>query len=521
MPRSNVGLVIRSKTVEVAEAVRTFRGIRLGRRARVPIEGADDAQVMSAITSALAAANIRSTVVGVTVPEQEVVLRAFTLPHLPRSEWATAVQFEARKYVPFRLEDLVWDFHAVEDRVNKQLSVVFVAIRADLFARVESWLEGAGIQATCIEAPWLSLARLAGRPRQAGDDQCLAIVDIEPDAAHILIVKDQLPFLARDVNLAVVSEGPGIRGPRAEKLLTEIRLSFDFFTREHPSASISRLLLFGEGETVSAWLTTLGSQLPCPVEAGALPAGSARGESVDLGFGLAASVAQRDLRPPLASLDFINRNLPQEGTGVRNRGSDSSALLSRFNLDFVRDMAKPAVTQAVTACLALGLLIVLGNQHVVKTRQQVNTAIRSFQDVGWGLAKQSREELETLRPKIEKRLAFLERSTGQRVAVADKLIALQTALQDGVWLEGLHYSSKLDAGGTSQSTVVLQGACFLQSGGELGAISRFAQRIKQDKVFLRGFSGSQLGEITQVEDGMKRYTYRTFQLSCQSQQKAF
>jgi len=519
MPTISVGLALRVDAVEVVEARKTFGGAQLLNQARVPISGQDDAQVIAAIQAAVQALQNPKAPVHVTLPEHEVLLRYFTLPHLPRSEWVTAIQFEARKYIPFKIEDVVWDFHAIGDRDAKTLSVVFAAVRFDTLTKVQGWLEAAGVRAAVIEPPWFSLARLADTSRKPSGEQFTALVDLEARGAHLAIVRDQLPYLGRDLNLGP-ADGSGVTAARSEKLLTELRFSFDFFAREHPSASIGRVLLFGDPETVSVWCTTLAPHLPCPVEAGLPPLRSPRGEPMDLGFSLAASTALRGWKISAPALDFARPTSVKEP--ARAKGP-SLPIFDRLNLDpdFIQDMAKPLGLQAGLAVAGLAALMLMGHQQVAKTRQQVNAAIQAFSDVGWGLKQKSREELETLKPKIEERLAFLQKAMSGSVLISEKLTGLAGALPDGVWLEMISYHNALDSAGQGQPSLTLNGACFLPNRNELEVISQFAQRVKQDQKFLRGFGSTQLGQIAQMTDGQDQTAFRTFQLNCRAERTTF
>jgi len=255
------------------------------------------------------------------------------------------------------------------------------------------------------------------------------------------------------------------------------------------------------------------------VDLGTLPLQVRRRESTDLGFALAASVASRELRPSPARLNLAERAPTQPGP-ARAKGLDAAALLSRLDVELIRSMAKPALVQAIAGGVLLIMLHLAMSRQVALVRQQVARATRGFVDVGWGLEGAPRAELQALQPEVEKRLTFLRKTIESRLSMAQKLDILAKALPDGVWLEGVVYRNRLEVGGPDQAMLSLRGGCYLpQSGNELGAISDFATRIKQDPQFFRGFLTSQLGQIAQAEDKTERVVYRTFQLTCQSSER--
>ncbi|MBI3319086.1 MAG: pilus assembly protein PilM [Candidatus Omnitrophica bacterium] len=525
MARTGVGLVLRPHAIEVVEVRQGFRGTTVTKHARVPLTATDDAAVIAAIRTAVETSRISTTRVAVTVPAQEVLLRSFRLPLIPKTEWNTAIQFEARKYIPFKTEELAWGFHAVEERSVKQLMVVFVGIRTESFERVQRVVAAAGLEATCLEAPWASLARLATAQQGVPDDQFLAVVEIEPSSmARIVIVKNQVPYLTRDVNLTsqeTPADQPSVEPKGAEKLLSEIRLSFDFFTREHPSTSINQLLLFGNAATAAPYAAWLAQQLRCVVALGSLPLEGATDKPADLGLGLAVGLALRELRPSEAiKLDFAQRAAVP--TTAPSTFLDKILESSPVKIDpaLVRALLMPTLVSIGVAMAAVSAVAVHGHRQVLAAKEEFERTVRSFSAVGYGLASKQEDELHALQQLADRQTAFLRNTIEQRVSVTEKLDALAKALPEGVWLDTVTYQNPLEGGASSASSLTLQGSCFLpEAGNEVATISDFIQRIKADRAFFKGFATTKLVGIATAQ--RSAYAYRTFELNCQSERKAF
>jgi len=523
MASAIVGLVVRSNTVQVFKAQRALRGIRFPKGiATVAIQGTEDEHVAQAIRTAVETVGVKSARLALSVPAQDVLLRSFTMPLLPKAEWQTAVQFEARKFIPFKTDELVWGFHAVEQRAAKQMVVAFVGVRNESFARVQEWLSAAGMKSAFVEAQAVSLCRLVDDTPTASENQFLGIVDVDLQAnvAHLVIAKNHVPYLARHVDLKQQPEGMEAGSQagdvRAEVLSSELRLSFDFFTRENPQATIAQLVLFGEQTTVGAWASWLAEQLHCPVALGKLP--EQIGELQGLGpeHAAAAGLALRDLQPNSIKIDLLARR-PDYGT--------TKARWTRLSKDlggpgFLQALVKPAAVQLVVAVLALGVLAWGGQRQLAGFQQHIVQTIAGFQDVGWGMKGKTREELQAIQRNVAGHLQFLRKLIQERVSVTEKLDALAKALPSGVWLENLRYQDRVEKAGGQQTSLAIRGACFLpDSEEEFSVINKFVQQIKQDTRFFRGFATAQLGEITAVEDQTKRYSYRTFGVNCQAEKK--
>ena len=73
--------------------------------------------------------------------------------------------------------------------------------------------------------------------------------------------------MTRDVSLAEQAAG-GEGDPKAQRLLSELRVSLDFFTREHLAATVPRVILVGDEGLLGPWQPWLADQLQCAVEIG-------------------------------------------------------------------------------------------------------------------------------------------------------------------------------------------------------------------------------------------------------------
>src|SRR5437879_165955 len=132
------GLILRSRSVEIYQAEAASGGVRFVRAVSVPVADPQrNSDIVVAIQQAVEGARLKSNKLAICVAGQDVLLRSFKLPLLPKPEWQAAIQFEARKHIPFRPEELAWDFHVTERRATKQLDVVFVGIRSETFGQIQ------------------------------------------------------------------------------------------------------------------------------------------------------------------------------------------------------------------------------------------------------------------------------------------------------------------------------------------------------------------------------------------------
>lgn len=212
-----VGVFIGKEFVDFVELRRTLSGPRLVNFVSVPIaappvagttaegEGASGSpppeesalssheQILSAIRKAIRESGLRNRKVVSTLSEEEAIVRYFQMPRLPRKEWNQAVRFEARKYIPFTLDELVSDFSVVEDKKDKgKMNVVFVAAKKDVVARHLALFTKANLKVDHLETLSVSFMRLLYTLDPATKkEKCVCIVDIDGVAGSIILIKDR------------------------------------------------------------------------------------------------------------------------------------------------------------------------------------------------------------------------------------------------------------------------------------------------------------------------------------------
>ncbi len=530
------GLVIRTGEVDILAM--NMKGKAIISRVRVTIEGKEDCHLISAIQRAVEAAGLRTKRLAVSIPSQDVLFRFFTVPTVPKTELDVVVQFEARKYVPFKMETLVWDYRAVAAKGPGQLDIVFSAVSRELFQQFQGVFAAAGIQPRLVEPRSVSLARLVEPANGSAPEEFVCIVEAERDTAHLAIVKNHLPYLTRDIVFAAAevpsaSESPVVEAlleqppgqepvvaeawqawradPRGQHLLSELSVSMNFFLREYPSTTINRVILFGEEGVVGPWCRGLSDELHCAVEMGKSCVDSRVEGGLPLTFASALGLLEAAKRSAEVPLDFLKRSAAVQHGRARAGGR---FLLAEILAAFKTPQAVVCIGLAVCA---LGRLWFLEGLSVSAERGQFNQLVASRPDIGSTLNAMSKEETESLKEKAEAQRAFLKQMIDQRVRVAAKLDAVARALPDGVWLTNLSFENPMGSSGKGQFQMAIRGACFLgEMGQELNAIHKFEEQVKRNPVFFSGFSIAQVDRID-AQTAADHRAYRSFQLNCSSE----
>ncbi|MBU1935682.1 hypothetical protein KKF04_06505, partial [Patescibacteria group bacterium] len=104
-----VGLYINPDYIEIVIIEKQFKNIKIKNvfRKNISIQDMDvldqNEIIKNSINDLFNTNKISKSNVFLNLPTQEVVLRTFTMPRLPKSDWANAIRFEGQKHVPFKI----------------------------------------------------------------------------------------------------------------------------------------------------------------------------------------------------------------------------------------------------------------------------------------------------------------------------------------------------------------------------------------------------------------------------------
>ncbi len=523
------GLIIRRNQVECV----SMKGTQLNSLQVVPFIGELDQALAPAIQQAVSGVHLLKQKVAVAIPTEEVLFRFFSIPEMPKGEWEAAIKFEARKYIPFKTEALVWDYHVHPSPENHRLDIVFMAIQRQSYESIVNALRDAGITPAWIEPSTLSLARLVTPVKDAPPEDFTCLINISDESAHIAIIKDGDPYLARDVSLAPRADivavddakealeeqiapetvPPGTDS-RLGRLLNELSVSIDFLVREYPSAQVQRVLLFGDEALVKSWYEEIKLQCQCAVEMGdvVLPSDD---EAISLSQAVAFGLLDTRKDARKGAVDFQKRVEVKSSPSVGNIQLNKST----FNSEQLAQTIKTPQT-LVFGILSIGFLIAIGlvsSQWSPNAQKELQALIAQGQQTDSILGGLTKGQIDSVRGEIQQQVSTLQRLINNRVRFAEKLNAIAMGIPNGVWLTSLSYDNRMERGGVADLKLLVDGACFLgEPAQELVAIQKFEQQVKQDSLFASGFSSMRVQQINAEVSQNGNFNYRTFQLECKS-----
>lgn len=296
--------------------------------AEVLPDGADEAQRVQTLQKALQGMVPAKEHLAVAVGGPGTVVRTVVIPKMTPAELKAALNFEAEKYIPFRLDEVFLDSAILGDQPGGRMEIVLVAARKDLIHSRMELLGAIGIVPRGVDVESVALANaweLSPVEGCGSDPAVLLHVGARGTILNFLSGK-QLQF-TREIPVGgqaftqAVAEGLGVDLKEAERLkcgagdraeavlaalqpsweewLTQCRASFDFYENQFGrrvahlvhSGGAARLAGFKEwlqtatGLPVHLWNPISGLKGAAPVS---------EGEALVLGVavGAAASALQ-------------------------------------------------------------------------------------------------------------------------------------------------------------------------------------------------------------------------------------
>jgi len=281
--------------------------------------GRDPEVMTELIKNCLAEGHIAGKEVVIMVSGAQIFIRRITMPPMPEEELDEVIPFEVQKYVSMPIDKMAVDYMIVgekeEDGVNK-LDVILVAAPKELVEQELSIARAAGLKPVAISvAPMVQWKTFTLRNSEQRD-KVSAMVDIGYERTVISFFNKGVLEFTRSINLggnditkslisAPISEAgkelrtllyddadalkrehgfpsPGKAGvtkegisfahlsmlmrPVLEKLLSEIRASFDFYTTEFHVPHVEKIIISGGGSELKGLREFLANEMGMEVE---------------------------------------------------------------------------------------------------------------------------------------------------------------------------------------------------------------------------------------------------------------
>lgn len=152
--------------------------------------------------------------VNISVCGPSVIVRYILLPQMTKTQLDSAIKYEAEKYIPFNIEEVILTAPILEEkREDNKIKVLIVAAKKSFIEDYTSLVKKSGLEPQLIDVDSFALINsfMLNNPEQQG---IVALLNIGTHFTSVNILKDKVSHFMRDVSLG----GRDLTKAVAEKL---------------------------------------------------------------------------------------------------------------------------------------------------------------------------------------------------------------------------------------------------------------------------------------------------------------
>jgi len=437
-----------------------------------------DVKIIALIKDALRTNHINVDHGSICISGQDLIIRTFEIPRLPSNEMQSAINFEAKKYIPFKLEDLVYNFQVESDARNKLNTILFVGIKKEILEKYISISKQLNIKINVIEYAAFSLLRFL-RLCGAKDGGVIASLCFDlnnEDEINFMVSENGFPFFSRDIVLTsglndLDSAAVNDQMKKYDKLKNEIRVSQDYYRRKFPDKGIKTLYVLS-GQDMREDLRTFfaGSGISAKFVDTSRILGKGATYSSILAKSIGA-VLFKDL-PLKLKTNLLAIRLKADSAKGRE---DVFAFMEGVKIDF------KIVILGILICAAT---FAYGLYRMQPVREELNTIKDKRPKVASVSAGEDYAVLAARDKNLKKKLGNLDSLIKDQLYATYFLDIIPRALPEGAWLTKFSSMRREDG----RPEVVIEGEAYLgDSDKEFEAVSTFLSNLKANQFFSKNF----------------------------------
>ncbi len=399
-----------------------------------------------------------------SLPGREVMVRYFQVPPMPKKELETAVKFEARRHIPYKLDELIYDFHILKKKPGeKKLKVLFVGTRMEVLKNHLSLLTRSGLEPVVVDINANALVRVLGELTDIHSASASIILSVNPEMADITIVKDGIIHLSQDISSLVV-RASNIK----ESLLGEVRLFLNFCKRELGLETVDKTFLLGDRDFFEGWDDFLSQELKIPVEIVNPPISGMFTEMTSWGMLMASGLAIR--------------NVVISGTRL-NIGKSILAIREKLSL-----IKKVVLGEAIASVLLLNVLFWPTYGGLRESKKQLDEKKRRALELN--METKNVYELQELTRNYGFEKNFIRAFVGNKGFWPEKLTVLANNWPRNAWLTELAFTNSIRSRDEHDRLRVqlirelsVTGSMFPTQTEEIKLINNLVNQLKTDARF--------------------------------------
>jgi len=177
----------------------------------------------------------------ISLADKDFIFRPLDMPSMKKKDIESSLIYEVEKYIPFKIEELVWDYDYVNFSKEKKIGLSFIGIKEDNFERIKAMLFRLELKAVVIEPSCLSLARVVKSIKKFSQFNNFAILDFTQDEASFTFFQQDLPVFNRYFIVPKKEDGIDL-----DNFIETVNFSFQYFKREFKNYKLDKFIVIGD-----------------------------------------------------------------------------------------------------------------------------------------------------------------------------------------------------------------------------------------------------------------------------------
>ncbi len=510
---SNLGVYFGPKSISLVET----KGKKFLKNIQIPLSRIatpdlqekvpEEVKIVALFKDELRRNKIEANEVNITISGKDLIIRTFDLPVLPAEELRNAVNFEVKKYIPFRVEDLVADYSSQIDKTSHKNSVLFAGIKKEVLDKYNSIFTQAGIKISSLEYSGFSLLRMLNAigVRERGIVAIVACDLAEQDEVNFIVLRNGFPLFSRDIILEGDSSFEGPKTDKtgqfalAEKLKAELRVSLDFYHRKFANRGIDKIVFVSLPEyqqELEAFVKEIGL--------------SSKFLDIRKSVGKIPTFALSSFKAFGASLyKTVKSEINIDLFEVKNKAKAAKEGPALIGASLLADLKINPLSIVIGALLCAGAFG-YGIYTKLPIQNEINSAIASRPQTVTVKADVSYDELVNVDSQYQNKVKMLTDLVNKQLYLTGVFDTLPRIVPDGLWFTKMSIEKTDDKVG-----LILEGMAYLADGDkEIQLVNKFLSSLKDSPSVSKFFKQMKIISVDQKQ--IDKLNITNFVISCQT-----
>jgi len=174
----------------------------------------------------------------VSLADKDFIFRSLEMPLMSKKNIDSSLVFEIEKYIPFKIDELMWDYSFTRYPKEKKLNISFVGIRETNIYKIQEMFSHLNIITVTIEPSSLSLVKVLKTSKQFSQIKNFALLDVTDSESYLTFFYEDLPVFSQYITVA--KKGNTLD---TDKFIESVRLSFQYFKREFRVYDLEKFIM--------------------------------------------------------------------------------------------------------------------------------------------------------------------------------------------------------------------------------------------------------------------------------------